>query len=127
MPAAQLTIATHSAVLGSTVLLGSHCHLNPIRDGSNRLVFPCSDDDPSFTDECGTDRAVTIHVRRQLRHPVVTVGLRHMLMERTTVPEAPIDEHCDERPSEHDVGPNPKRCAPDGQILSESEAPAIQR
>ena len=78
-------------------------HLVGRRDGV--LVLPEPEDEPSELLEVVVGVAVASLVRRDLVDPPPPVRLRGGRVDRTSVPEAPVDEHCDLRTPEENVRP----------------------
>lgn len=87
-----------------------------------RDVLPDPDDGPAGTPKFFRDAPIALDVAGQLRPPVVGVGLGSASMLRTGVPEAPVDENRDLRPSESDVRANSAAGKVDQQVLAVSIA-----
>src|SRR5688572_5751010 len=88
--------------LGGTYALNRDLHA--LRGCIGVLVLPHADDLPASASQHVVNLAIPISVPAQLRHPVVTVGLRDHLVLRAVVPEAAVDEDGDSGAGEDDVG-----------------------
>lgn len=100
----------------------SPLRLDPVRGRQRVLVLPHPHDDPSVRSERTIVPAVALPSRLDLGAPPFRIGLRRDGVIWTTVPEAPVDLHCDPRAAQNDVWPT--REAPD--VHSESESSTVQ-
>jgi hypothetical protein len=83
-------------------------------------VLPYPQHDPARVAQRSVDPGVTLHVGRELRHPVFAVALRDVLVLGTPVPEAAIDEDRHLPPREDDVRAHTNRVGSQEIVLAES-------
>jgi hypothetical protein len=83
--------------------LGNH-RLDPIDSIAHCLVLP----HPHHLPACSLEQAIGFAVPRfvviQLGAPELPIDPRARSVERTSMPEAPVHEHCNADASEHQIG-----------------------
>jgi hypothetical protein len=90
-------------------------------------VLPDADHVPTVLHERSIHPTVALGVLGELRHPVVTVALGDLLMDRAAVPEAAVDEHGHLRSREDDVRSHTDASTPEQEILSEPKPAGMER
>lgn len=86
-------------------------------------MFPHSEDRPSRCPDLPCLTAIPVSVLRQLRQPILPVGLRGSRVPRAAVPEASIHEDGDARTGKHDVDSD----ALDAPMQTETKSFGVQR
>ena len=73
-------------------------------DGLDRLVLPIAEHGPAVLrqDTCGFQ--IPFDVASEFAGPERRIVLDHLRMQRTPVPEAPIEEYCELQPGEDEIG-----------------------
>lgn len=103
-----------------------HGALNDVRGMPRRLVLPDPDDTPPCGSERVINRAIAFDVACELGLPVLDVHLRGSAVLRTSVPEAPVDEHSHPSSREDNVCAHPTVERLNGVVNAEAKAPAVQ-
>lgn len=117
--------ALRTAALPRRRARGAHRLNDRGRGVHGRDVLPDPQDRPSGGCKQCVRLAVTSHVSRELRNPVVAVRCGDGAVGWTRVPEASVYEHRDPQPREHDVGPS--SAAKRGEIHSIAKTGSVNQ
>lgn len=90
-------------------------------------VFPDPEHHPAMLEKSSVDSAIAFDIGGELRNPIVAIALRDVLVVRTPVPEAAIDEHSNSPPGKDDVRSHPNQTDPHEVVLAEAMTPAMER